>query len=38
MCDIHLIDAASKPRRLRFELSKLQPPPAQGILEATTSV
>ena len=38
MCDIHLMDAASKPRKLDFQLSKRLPLAAQGILEATRSV
>jgi hypothetical protein len=38
MCYIHLMDAASKPRKLHFRLSKRVPQPAQGILEATRSV
>jgi hypothetical protein len=38
MCNIRLMDAASKPRKLHFRLSKRLPLPAQGILEATSSV
>jgi hypothetical protein len=35
---IHLMEAASKPPKLHFRLSKRPPLPAQGILEATRSV